>query len=369
MMHSTRNMENAYAEKGKIISYATIQQQISTVLPKSPPSEIEIIIANMSEIVTQENPNNKPATSIIDLIDGIRETGGHGKLISFVNDLAKKIAKNNQGSHSEALDLVTKTSQSLRHAIGNQLGHSPDPVSAFPGLVLRQIISPDAQKVTDDIAERLYLVTGIEKSSFQEILQQIVLSTTNTGGIDKGDKIIDYLKRVDAQGGNEQLFYSLTQLASQQAFGNIGALNLAIDFVSDQMAAGADASVLLTQISLQQAQINLPEPPSGKATLAIIVEVVNDNGGTATPNDFTIGVLGGGVTGGLNPFRGLAGSGGTYMPVYRYLNPGTYSVTETMIPAEYMPSYSPDCSGSIAAGNIKTCIITNNDRPSVSANY
>jgi hypothetical protein len=44
------------------------------------------------------------------------------------------------------------------------------------------------------------------------------------------------------------------------------------------------------------------------------------------------------------------------------LNAGSYSVSETG-PSGYSSSFSADCSGSIAAGQTKTCTVTNNDQP------
>ena len=89
--------------------------------------------------------------------------------------------------------------------------------------------------------------------------------------------------------------------------------------------------------------------------LIVIKHVVTDNGGTATASQFTMTINGVTATGG-NSFPG-AESPGTNKEV----TPGSYSVTETG-PAGYAASFSADCSGSIAAGQTKTCTITNNDR-------
>jgi hypothetical protein len=86
--------------------------------------------------------------------------------------------------------------------------------------------------------------------------------------------------------------------------------------------------------------------------LIVIKNVINDNGGTATPSQFTITVNGN------NPspasFPGL--SAGTTVT----LNAGSYTVTETG-PNGYLSTFSADCTGSIAVGEVKTCTITNND--------
>ena len=92
------------------------------------------------------------------------------------------------------------------------------------------------------------------------------------------------------------------------------------------------------------------------AHLIVIKHVVNDNGGSATASQFTMTINGVTATGG-NSFPG-AESPGTNKTV----TPGSYSVTETG-PAGYTASSSVDCSGSIAAGETKTCTITNDDQP------
>jgi hypothetical protein len=89
--------------------------------------------------------------------------------------------------------------------------------------------------------------------------------------------------------------------------------------------------------------------------LIVIKHVVKDNGGTATASQFTMTINGVTATGG-NSFPG-AESPGTNKEV----TPGSYSVTETG-PAGYAASFSADCSGSISAGQTKTCTVTNDDR-------
>ena len=87
------------------------------------------------------------------------------------------------------------------------------------------------------------------------------------------------------------------------------------------------------------------EPTS---TLIVIDHVV---GGTATSGDFTVNVTG------TNPvpasFPGEESPGTTVI-----LEPGVYSVTQSTLP-NYITSYSSDCSSTIAAGETKTCTITN----------
>jgi hypothetical protein len=89
-------------------------------------------------------------------------------------------------------------------------------------------------------------------------------------------------------------------------------------------------------------------------TLTVIKQVVNDNGGTKTPSDFTIS---------------LGDSGNTSFP--GTVSPGTkktfedgyaYNVSESGPTSEYAATYSGDCEGKIEAGVDKTCTITNDDK-------
>jgi hypothetical protein len=88
-------------------------------------------------------------------------------------------------------------------------------------------------------------------------------------------------------------------------------------------------------------------------TLKVIKHVVNDDSGTSVAADFTISVTGNSPTPSTFPGAESPGTNVTIMA-------GSYSVTETG-PAGYVAFFSADCSGTIAAGQTKTCTITNND--------
>jgi Prealbumin-like fold domain len=92
------------------------------------------------------------------------------------------------------------------------------------------------------------------------------------------------------------------------------------------------------------------------AHLIVIKHVVNDNGGSKSAADFTMTVSGTAVGGGSTSFSG-AESPGTDVA----LAPGSYSVGESG-PSGYSQSLSADCSGSILAGQTKTCTVTNDDQ-------
>ena len=88
----------------------------------------------------------------------------------------------------------------------------------------------------------------------------------------------------------------------------------------------------------------------------MIKKVVNDNGGTAAPSDFTLSVNATDPT--PASFKGADTPG-----VEVTLAPGAYSVAETGGPTGYTGSFSAACTGTIALGETKTCTVTNNDQP------
>ena len=89
------------------------------------------------------------------------------------------------------------------------------------------------------------------------------------------------------------------------------------------------------------------------AKLIVKKIVINDNGGTKTAADFTLAVNADSAT----PASFAGSSNG--VPVS--LHPGGYSVSETGGADGYTASLSSDCAGTIALGETKTCVVTNDD--------
>ena len=96
------------------------------------------------------------------------------------------------------------------------------------------------------------------------------------------------------------------------------------------------------------------------ATLIVLKEVINDSGGTRVATAFSFSVNGGTAT----PFANdPAFANGLHGRNSLDVDAGTYTVTEPSIPSDY--SQTPVRVGcdsvTIAAGETKTCTITNND--------
>jgi prealbumin domain-containing protein/beta-propeller repeat-containing protein len=93
------------------------------------------------------------------------------------------------------------------------------------------------------------------------------------------------------------------------------------------------------------------------ATLKVIKQVVNDNGGSAKARDFTMYVKGN------NPRPKDSFPGEESPATTVTLDAGDYEVTEGSVMGYTQISPSAECKGSIAAGETKTCTITNDDQP------
>lgn len=112
------------------------------------------------------------------------------------------------------------------------------------------------------------------------------------------------------------------------------------------LAVGGDVTML-------NGTISGPTCAAAQGTLHITKHVINDNGGTAVAADFTINATGTNVS-----TSSFLGSEAGYDIT---LDAGAYAVTEPIVPTGYSSSGSGNCSGSIAAGETKTCTITNDD--------
>ncbi len=91
--------------------------------------------------------------------------------------------------------------------------------------------------------------------------------------------------------------------------------------------------------------------------LVVVKHVIDNSGRSAAAGDFTIIVTGSGPSPGT--FPGADDPGTTVA-----LDAGSYSVAESG-PAGYFSDFSSDCSGSIAIGETRTCVITNDDAAAV----
>jgi uncharacterized repeat protein (TIGR01451 family) len=117
-----------------------------------------------------------------------------------------------------------------------------------------------------------------------------------------------------------------------------------------------------SQITMIANTVSLPAG-SAPATLNVIKLVVNANGGTAIPSNFTLHVenASSGLDVAGSPLPGAAAPGTPYS-----LAPGAYTVSENAAPG-YTQSFTGTCNASgnitLTAGEVATCTIVNSDIP------
>ncbi|MCR4328912.1 MAG: hypothetical protein NUV53_05415, partial [Patescibacteria group bacterium] len=125
------------------------------------------------------------------------------------------------------------------------------------------------------------------------------------------------------------------------------------------VATASDSGVIHQNITNSQGGGNQGVNIEVLSTLHVVKQVVNDDGGSATPSIFNLHVKLSGTDVAGSPASGVISPGVTYS-----LDPGTYVVSEDAN-ASYAQSFSGGCgaSGSVtlAAGEDKTCTVTNDD--------
>lgn len=178
-----------------------------------------------------------------------------------------------------------------------------------------------------------------------------IFQVNGTLSIDAGIKIV-------LSGGAvpENVFWQTTETVNLMTGSHFEGNILSQTDIAMRSGATLDGRALAqTEVTLIANTISIPTTPASPttATLHIIKTVINDNGRDKDASDFTINVIGTGVSD--SSFLGEEDPGTTIT-----LNAGAYSVDEND-DSDYTKTLSADCSGTITAGEDKTCTITNND--------
>src|SRR5262249_61789727 len=125
----------------------------------------------------------------------------------------------------------------------------------------------------------------------------------------------------------------------------------------DELAAAGYLKTLSADcagtIALGQIKTCTVTNDDASAKLIVVKKVSNTHGGTKTPADFTLTVTG--TSPSPASFPGADTPGTTVT-----LKAGAYGVDEVAVTG-YAKSLSPDCTGTIAVGQTKTCTVTNDD--------
>jgi uncharacterized repeat protein (TIGR01451 family) len=210
--------------------------------------------------------------------------------------------------------------------------------------------------VNDDIAPTLTLVKKvINDSGGSATADEWKLAADGEGGIvpTNGDVNEDGSASVGPADVKAGITYTLAESEGPAGYaasawdckravseGDPQSIDLAGD-THDQLVLGLGDNVTCTITNDDRA-----------ATLIVKKHVINDNGGTKGAADFTLSVDGGNP----NPASFAGNEEGTSVAI----DSGSYSVSEGAH-AGYAQTFEGDCSGTIAAGETKTCTVVNDD--------
>ncbi|MGH3066331.1 MAG: hypothetical protein ACRDOF_08490 [Gaiellaceae bacterium] len=173
----------------------------------------------------------------------------------------------------------------------------------------------------------------------------------NNGGTRTAGDFTITINGVTATGGNT---LAGSEAGVTKAITTFGAYSVTESSVSGYALTSASVGCAGT-IAPGQERVCLLTNDDLPATLTVVKQVINDHGGTKTPADFTVTINGVAAIGG-NSFAGSAS--GTMRTLSSV---GAYSVTEVAVPGYALQSASAGCSGTIALGESKSCVLTNND--------
>jgi len=175
-----------------------------------------------------------------------------------------------------------------------------------------------------------------------------------------GTLTIDAGKNIILTGGAlpENIFWQTTSTVNLMAGSHFeGNILSQTDIAMRSAATLTGRALAQTAVTLIANTVSIPAgfvPTPIPANLTVINTVTNNYSGIKNASNFTINVTGTGVS--TPSFPGASGTGTTVT-----LDAGTYSVDENP-DSGYIKSLSSNCSGTIAAGEDRTCNVTNNDK-------
>jgi hypothetical protein len=283
---------------------------------------------------------------------------GESKSCTITNDdqvarltVIKHVINNNGGIKTAADFTLTVT------------GSSPSPVS-FPGSENGSVVSLNAGSYSvDELA-----ATGYAKTVGTTCSGTIALGESKTCTISNDDQAaqLTVIKHVINNNGGSKTAADFTMtvtgaLPSLSSFagnenGTVVSLN-AGTYSVDEVAVAGYTKTLGTNcsgsIALGGSKSCTITNDDQSGQLTVIKHVINNNGGTRTAAQFTLTVTGSSPS----PATFPGSESGTLITI----NPGSYGVTETAVPG-YATTLGVDCAGTIAAGESKTCTVTNDDQ-------
>jgi uncharacterized repeat protein (TIGR01451 family) len=187
-------------------------------------------------------------------------------------------------------------------------------------------------------------ITNNDKAPTLTVIKNVV---NDNGGTAAASAFTMTINGVSAQGGNS--FAGAASPGVTKTLTSVGAYGVTEGSVAGytQTSASADCSGTIAVGESKTCTITNDDQP---ATLIVKKVVVNDNGGTKQPQDFSFQVNGGQA-------QAFEADGQNDVTV----NAGTYSVTEPAV-AGYLTSYDGCSQIALAPGATATCTVTNDDQ-------
>jgi hypothetical protein len=283
--------------------------------------------------------NNDKAASLIIIKNVVNDHGGSKAAAAFSGTISGVTASGGNSWTGTAAPGVTKTLTSV----------GAYDVTETPDADYDTSYSADCTGTIALGQTKTCTVTNNDKAASLIIIKNVV---NDNGGSKAASAFSGTISGVTASGGN-----SWTGTAAPgvtKTLTTVGGYS-----VTETLDADYDTSYSADctgTIALGQTKTCTVTNNDKGASLVIIKNVVNDNGGSKSAGDFG-GTISGVTASGGNSWTGTAAPGVTK----GLTTVGGYSVTETS-DADYDTTYSADCTGTIALGQTKTCTVTNNDK-------
>jgi hypothetical protein len=218
----TFNSKNVWAETSNDITTTIINPTIDHI------SDILSNAASSSATATHVSKQDlKQILSQVFLLT--EDKAGKDKAQQFLSHIAEQVALNPRGPVSQSLiRFVQEDNQ--EYALLNQtisaalVTNTPIPIALTAVALLT--INEATENTIDTLSKHLASSTGISTEAYQEVLQQLSLSISNTDGKDKANELILYqLPQAVFQTHSTQIVQPLSSFAWNLQYGHISTLD------------------------------------------------------------------------------------------------------------------------------------------------
>jgi hypothetical protein len=216
----------------------------------------DIVVSNIAAATS--NVTKDDINQTLSQIALLTETkAGKDTAQHFLSQISEQVTSNPKGSVSQSLIRFAQE-HNQEHALLNQTISSAlssnTPISATITSVALSTINGTTENTIDTISRYLASSTGISKQAYQEVLQQLALSISNTDGKDRADELINRQLPIDIiQQDARQIIQPLSAFAWDQQYGRFDTLDQGMSDITTGILNGN---------SLQSSLVVIPFPGS-----------------------------------------------------------------------------------------------------------